>query len=372
MPTPATHRPPRLDLGFLVFEGCMPSGLFAAADLARAANLRTGRELFRIAWASLDGRPVRTGEDGPRLQPTCAFADAACDAWLVPGLWSVSEATLLQAVDALAPEVAALRALPAATQLWAYCTGVALLAQAGRLDGRAATATWWLRGALARRHTRVRWRFDDLLVEDGGVRTACGPNGHLPLMGAALEARLSPDARRDVEDVLMLPRPREWMPVFRPVEMIAIADARLRRALAFAQRCPAQALTLEAAAGWLGMSVRSFARLVQSGTGLAAGDWLRRVKLRQVGEALAASDEPVKAIVDRLGFGSEASLYRAFQRTVGCTPAQFRHRFGARRAVSAPGASRSAAAPARPAAGPAPAPRPPAARTPASSRGSAR
>jgi transcriptional regulator GlxA family with amidase domain len=366
MPSPATRHPPRLDLGFLVFDGCMPSGLFAAADLARAANLRAGRELFRVAWASLDGRPVRAGEDGPRLQPTCAFADATCDAWLVPGLWAVSEATLLQAVEALAPEVAALRALPASTQLWAYCTGVALLARAGRLDGRAATATWWLRGALARGHARVRWRFDDLLVDDGGVRTACGPNGHLPLMAAALEARLSPQARRDVEDVLMLPRPREWMPVFRPVEMIAIADARLRRALAFAQGCPAQALTLEAAAARLGMSVRSFARLVQAGTGLAAGDWLRRAKLRQVGEALAASDEPVKAIVDRLGFGSEAGLYRAFQRTVGCTPAQFRQRFSAR------GASRSAAAPARPPAAPAPAPRSPGARIPASSRGSAR
>jgi transcriptional regulator GlxA family with amidase domain len=174
----------------------------------------------------------------------------------------------------------------------------------------------------------VRWRFDELLVEDRAVRTAGGPNGHLPLMAAALEARLSPDARRDIEDVLMLPRPREWMPVFRPVEMIAIGDARLRRALAFAQHCPAQALTLDAVAARLGMSVRSFARLVQAGAGLAAGEWLRRVKLRQVGEALAASDEPVKAIVDRLGFGSEAGLYRAFQRTVGCTPAQFRHRFG--------------------------------------------
>ena len=323
-----TRIPPRLDLGFLLFDGCMPAGLFAAADMARAANLRAGREVFRIAWASLDGRPVETAEAGPRLQPTCAFADAACGAWLVPGLWAVSEAGLARAVDALAREAAALRALPAATQLWGYCTGVALLAQAGRLDGRAATATWWLRGPLARRHARVRWRFDEPLVEDRGIRTASGPSGHLPLMAAALEARLPLDARRDIEDVLMLPRPREWMPVFQAVELIALDDARLRRALVFAQRCAARELTLEVAAAHIDMSTRSFARHVQARTGLAAGEWLRRVKLRQVGEALSASDEPVKTIADRYGFGGEAGLYRAFHRTVGCTPAQFRRRFG--------------------------------------------
>jgi len=320
--------PPRFDLGFLLFDGCMPSGLFAAADMVRAANLRAGRELFRVTWASLDGAPVDSAEGGPRLLPGCAFAEVNCHAWLVPGLWAVSEGGLTQAIDCLVPLVQALHGLPAATPLWSYCTGVALLARAGRLDGHAATAAWWLRGALTRRHGRVNWRFDELLVEDRGLRTAAGPSGYLPLMTSALGDRLPADALRDIEDVLMLPRPREWLPVFRPVELIAIEDERLRRALIFAQRCAAQGLTLSAASVHLRMSPRSFARHVQAGTGLAAGDWLRRVKLRQVGEALAASNEPVKAIADRLGFGSEASLHRAFHRTVGCTPAQFRRRFG--------------------------------------------
>jgi transcriptional regulator GlxA family with amidase domain len=324
-----------LDIGLLLFDGCMPSGLFAVADMARAANLRAGRELFRITWASLDGEPVEV-DGGARITPTRALPGSHCKVWVVPGVWAVSEASLIQAVAARAPLVKALRALPQATSLWSYCTGVALLAAAGRLDGRSATATWWLRGALSGHHARVRWRFDEAMVEDRGVRTASGPNGHLPLMKRALEERLTSNALRDIEDVLMLPRPREWMPVFQPVELIALDDARLRRALVFAQRCAAQELTLEVAAAHLSMSTRSFARHVQAGTGLAAGEWLRRVKLRQVSEALSASDEPVKAIADRYGFGGEAGLYRAFHRTVGCTPAQFRRRFG--------GASRPASA----------------------------
>jgi len=321
-------RHPRLDLGFLLFDGCMPAGLFAAADMVRAANMRSGREVIRVTWASLDGAPVSSAGDGPGLVPTCALRDARCDAWLVPGVWAVSEADLAEAIRTLAPLVRALRALPPATSIWSYCTGVALLAVAGRLDGHAATAAWWLRSALARHHGRVAWRFDELLVEDRGLRTAAGPSGYLPLMTSVLEDRLSADALRDIEDVLMLPRPREWTPVFQPVELITIDDPRLRRALVFAQRCAAQELTLATASAHVRMSTRSFARHVQARTGLAPGDWLRRIKLRQVGEALAASDEPVKAIADRLGFGSEASVHRAFHRTVGCTPAQFRRRLG--------------------------------------------
>lgn len=246
----------RLDIGFLLFDRCMPAGLFAVADMARAANLRAGRELFRITWASLEGKQVDV-DGGVQIVPTCALGDASCQVWVVPGIWAVSQTSLTQAMSALAPVVQALRALPPSTSLWSYCTGVALLAATGRLDGRAATATWWLRGALAGRHARVRWRFDELMVEDRGLRTASGPNGYLPLMRRALEDRLAPTALRDIEDVLMLPHPREWMPVFQPVELIALDDARLRRALVFAQRCAAQELTLAVAAAHIDMSTRS-------------------------------------------------------------------------------------------------------------------
>ena len=143
-----------LDIGFLLFDGCMPGGLFAVADMARAANLRAGRELFRITWTSLDGTPVDVG-GGVRIVPACALAGASCQAWIVPGVWAVSQTDLTHAVSALAPVVKALRALPPSASLWSYCTGVALLAAAGRLDGRDATATWWLRGALPGPHARV-------------------------------------------------------------------------------------------------------------------------------------------------------------------------------------------------------------------------
>jgi AraC-like DNA-binding protein len=72
------------------------------------------------------------------------------------------------------------------------------------------------------------------------------------------------------------------------------------------------------------ISVRTLCRQVKAVTGLAAGDWLRRIKLHQAGEALRGSRQPVKAICDQLGFGSDASLHRAFKAATGMTPAAYR------------------------------------------------
>lgn len=83
--TTAPPAPP-LRLALLLYPGCMPAGLFATADLARAANLRAQRPVITTCWAGADLQPVPTWQ-GPALTPSVALAQAEVDAVLVPGLW---------------------------------------------------------------------------------------------------------------------------------------------------------------------------------------------------------------------------------------------------------------------------------------------
>ena len=53
MPSPAT-----LDIALLLYPGCMPAGLFAAADLLTAAALRSGARGWRVHWVGLKRGPV--------------------------------------------------------------------------------------------------------------------------------------------------------------------------------------------------------------------------------------------------------------------------------------------------------------------------
>ena len=69
---PPSTTPP-LRLALLLYPGCMPAGLFATADLARAANLRAQRAVVTTCWAGVDLQPVPTWQ-GPALAPGVALA----------------------------------------------------------------------------------------------------------------------------------------------------------------------------------------------------------------------------------------------------------------------------------------------------------
>lgn len=325
-PTIATAPTP-LRLGLLLYPGCMPAGLFASADMARAANLRVQRAVLQTVWVGADLQPVPTWQ-GPALAPSETLAGAQLDAVLVPGLWLSSADGLRRPLEHLAGVARALASLPARTQLWSYCAGVALAAASGRLRGQGATATWWLRAALEQQFGAVDWRFDEPLVHGPVATTAAGANGYLPLMLHVLGGLLPPAALTDLQALLMLPRPRATHPAFAGHDLMAVTDPELRRAMLWVQRSPATQLRLPALAEALGLSPRTLARRVQAHTGLSAAHWMRRIKLRQVSDALCDTPLPLKRIAQDLGFASEAGLHRAFCQATGLTPLAYRMAHG--------------------------------------------
>ncbi len=315
-----------IKIGLLVYPGCMPAGLFAAADLFQAVNRRTGKQTLEPVWLSVDGEPVAMPR-GLLLEPPHSLHER-CDAYLLPGFWAESAADLDHMLDRHAPLLEWLRQLPEQTSLWSYCMGVALLAKAGRIDQRPATATWWLERALRQRFAAVEWDFQQHVIADGNILTAAGANGYWALLSKLLTAWLAPEVLRDVELAMLVPRSNITHPAFRPVELLAQSDARLQRLIAYAQTLPAMRVNLDAVAQYLAVSSRTLSRIIGQGTGMGAGEWLRLIKLRQVGNSLLSSDAPVKLICEELGFVDEASLMRSFKRVTGMTTSQYRQQFG--------------------------------------------
>lgn len=313
-------------IGLVLYPGCMPAGLLAAADVFQAVNRLTGEPMLEPVWLSADGASVTL--PGGLAISAAQVLDVHCDAYLLPGFWAESAASLATTLDRNSALLEWLRQLPKQAKLWSYCMGVALLAASGRLDRRPATATWWLEHALRQRFPAVSWDFQQALIVAGTVMTAAGANGHWALLGEMLEDWLAPEVVRDVELAMLLPRANVTHPVFRPVELLAQADPRLQRLISFAQALPATALKLDAAAQFLAVSSRTLSRIVGQATGIGAAEWLRLIKLRQVGNALLASAAPVKSICEQLGFADEASVMRSFKRVTGMTTSEYRQHYG--------------------------------------------
>jgi AraC-like DNA-binding protein len=77
----------------------------------------------------------------------------------------------------------------------------------------------------------------------------------------------------------------------------------------------------------LGLSIRSFDRLVRDSLGIAPGLWLRQ--LRAVAARKRVRDsEPIKSIAYELGFLHQADFARDFKNWYDISPADFRNKTG--------------------------------------------
>ena len=161
------------------FNGCLGAGFVGSVDMLRLSSLmisRDGRpEPFRICTASFDGRPFEDSS-GRLLNVDKSVAGiGATNAIIVPGYLRENSASFLSSspIAALAAWLRRQHALGAL--VCASCSGVFLLGEAGLLDGRRCTTTWWRHDELRGRYPRADAIWGAPLVEDQRVVTAGGP-----------------------------------------------------------------------------------------------------------------------------------------------------------------------------------------------------
>ncbi|MGE8233787.1 MAG: GlxA family transcriptional regulator [Stenotrophomonas sp.] len=318
--------PRTCQIGLLLYPGCMPAGLLGFADLLHAANRRTGQPLFQTRFVGLKAGPVICSQ-GLEMQAHGSVDDPLLDAVLVPGFWAESASEVEATLHNNAALIRALARLPKRSQLWSYCVGVSLAAASGRLDGQAATATWWLLDTLRQRHPKIRWRAESTCIHATRHATASGVSGYLPIAQHLIEQTVSPAIVQDLVKLMVLPRPAQTHDAFQSLSLIQQPSTLLRKLHASVDALPADQLTVDKLADLLDISGRTLARKVKDETGCAAATYARRIKLAQVAERLTLTSAPLSAISNELGFSSDSNLQRMFKALTQLTPLQYRQQF---------------------------------------------
>ncbi|MEP1895023.1 MAG: helix-turn-helix domain-containing protein [Alloalcanivorax venustensis] len=313
-------------IGLLLYPGCLSAGLFAVADLLQAANQRQGGRVFDWRWVSAasraEGDPTMA-DHGQRLQAEPLGAQPL-DVLVVPGAWR--DATRVPAPGD-AELAGALSRLDTRVRLLAYCTGVCLLAQAGKLDDHPATTTWWLAATIGEHWPRTHWKLNDNVVFGPRHDTAAGVHGYLPLALKLIEDHCGTTVAGDIRAAMVLPRPAPANTPFQTLTALLQRGPLLRRLAQWVEATPASQLTVERLAAHLNLSPRTLARRVKADTGDSAASLMRRIKLNQVSDRLLTTTEPVSQISDRLGFSDDTGLRRQFKKATGLTPGEYRQRF---------------------------------------------
>ena len=214
-------------------------------------------------------------------------------------------------------------------RLCSVCTGAFILAEAGLLDGLAATTHWRQCERLAAQYPAVSVQTDPIFVRAGKIFTSAGVTAGIDLALALLED----DHGRDValavarELVMFLRRPG-GQSQFSVQLSTQVADREPLREL---QRWMADHLgadlSVEALARRAAMSPRNFARVFTREVGVTPGEFVEKSRVEAARRRLEESAEGVDSIASECGFGTRESMRRAFIRTLHVPPSAYRSRF---------------------------------------------
>lgn len=293
-------------IDFLLFDGFSNMVLASALEPLRAANMLSGRELYRWRLVTLDGAVARSSS-GMSLLPAepAVLAEPRDVLFVVVGYGTrrFASTETRRRLRRIARTAAAIGGLDA---------GAWLLADAGLLDGRQATIHW-------QELTEFAETFPDLQVAktrfviDGKTVTAGGANTVMDLAIRMIRDRhgdalafdvgnlfaYDGEARRPDSDAVSLQsKPRRAPQLLRAVEVM---------------RANLEApLSLERVAKAASCSSRSLNRLFLRELGVSPGRYYLSIRLavaRQFAEETRLSGAEIAA---RTGFGSGAALSRAF------------------------------------------------------------
>ena len=295
--------------------------------------------LFEVTTASLDGMPVRSSKQ-VSLTPQCAFSDLdkpdlvfvpsggleleslACQGYDVDTIISTNS----EVVDWLKEWAAA------GIEIAAVCSGVALLAKAGLLDGKQATAHSGLIEKYRRRFPQVDWKPEYLVTDAGNIYCGGGINAAADLTLYLVEKYAGHDAAVQCAKSQLIEMPRTWQIAF---TYFAIRtehdDTQVLSAQEWLQHHFAENVRFETLARNLGMSFRNFTRRFKAATGDTPLNYLHALRVAMAKLRLEKGYSTIQAIADEVGYEDLIFFRKLFKRHTGLTPNDYRNRFGAKK-----------------------------------------
>ncbi len=308
----------------LIAHGVSPFELGVACEVFAIQRPELVDPWYRFVVCSADAPPIRSSWGSFSLvdvSPLSALDRAdtvVIPAWPARGSGSPPEV------------VAALRrAARRGARILTVCTGAFLAAEAGLLDGRAATTHWMWSAELAEQYPSVDVHPDVLYVDAGQVITSAGTAAGIDLCLHVVRLDHGAEVANAVARRMVVPPQRaggQAQFAEAPVPTCP-ADDPLADVVDWAVANLDRELSIEALAARAAMSPRTFARRFRSATGTTPLQWILRQRVLLAQRLLETTDEPVERVAQQVGFGSAAVLREHFGRQVHTTPQAYRRTF---------------------------------------------
>ena len=276
-------------------------------------------------------RAQTTGGASFAVQPEAQAADF--DALVVPGLGLATpeEIDACLGSRSTAPALRWLREeasdCPVVT---ASCSSVFLLAEAGLLENRRATTTWWLAPAFRARYPTVLLEEERMVTEDGGRICAGAALAQLDLM-LHLIARLGgPKQAREVARYLAIDRRPSQARYMLLSAMAGIGES-VVQAEGWVRRNIGRRFAISELARSLGLSPRTLDRRLRAATGCGPSRFVQRLRIEHAAHLIETTELPLNDVAEAVGYRDACTLRRVMRREHGLNPSELR------RSITGPG-----------------------------------
>ncbi len=312
----------------VLYPEALATSVTLPAEILRAAEQlsrrRRGRGLdARVLFLGLDENREIALESGPRLALDGRITDLEdCDLLVLPAIWRHPRRVLRRFLPHL-PLLERLHERGAV--ICSVGSASTLLAEAGLLNGQAATTHWQDFERFAATYPDVDLKRRHLITQSeriycvGSVNSIADFMVHLlgqwygEQIARAVEAQFSPEARQSFATAAFLQQSPE-----------SHHDALVRETQDRMESDPGGEHSLNSLAAGVGLSTRSLVRRFRDATGQSPSQYLRNLRLREAKALLLQSDLSVADIGWRCGYGSPSRFAQAFRAATDLSPREYR------------------------------------------------
>ncbi|PCR94961.1 AraC family transcriptional regulator [Pseudomonas fluorescens] len=209
------------------------------------------------------------------------------------------------------------------------CTGAFVLGYAGLLDGYRVTTHWNYTERLIKGFPNADVATDQIFVEDRNLITSGGVTAGIDLALAVVARDHGKKLAQDVAKVLLVVMKRQGgQAQFSPL-MAAVSpqETPITRVQNHVLEHLEESFTIERMASLANMSARHFARVFAREVNMTPMEFLQSARIDCARNLLETSDQPLKTVAYKSGFGSVRHMRFLFGEKLGLTPAQYREQF---------------------------------------------
>lgn len=324
-------------VGLLALPGSMRSALAGLADMFWLANqvivqnpsvnpeLSRDKPVFDVRTITADGQPVRDVQgriiesDGSFNEPDSFGLIIASGMQLDEQRYPSDRAAVASAADWIR------RKYSEGSCVAAACAGGFVLGEAGLLNGRICTTTWWLYPTFAERYPMAKPVWGKALAEQDNVITAGGPLSWVDLAIHVVRSHAGSELAKLTADMAVADSQPLSQQIYAPAGFLNSRHPLLTKAENLL-RYQNPAMTVEQLAAALNMTTRTLNRKMKKLVQESPKDFITRVRIETASVLMESPGKTISQIASACGYGDETAFRRAFSTVMGMSPGSFRKR----------------------------------------------